>query len=294
MAETASINAIMTKLMNLRQEWIANGYSNAVADRLREEIRTASPTLDIHRMFIETLESQLNQGIVPVTVERKRFAYPVRNQCSDIVGHVKCFREHNDLVHGGIIYTPEYALHCSAYRMETLCRVQQSETRAAAVGGHCYMVDQSGNIASEWDTTYLLPWDTPTVSFGRFSIPDRLVIREYGSWRGFYFPNGWHEGVSEPADTGSPMEEGYFWCGNPAGREAVENPYFNAPHDATPGFVISTPYLKVFHPDCRMKHVMVFIAAARFLFGRNYWSPGDQWKRHAQWVCETFPNSIWW
>ena len=77
MANMAALDVQMTELMNLRQEWIASGYSNAAADRLREVIGTTSPTIDIHRIFIETLKSQLDQGTVPMIAERERFAYPV-------------------------------------------------------------------------------------------------------------------------------------------------------------------------------------------------------------------------
>lgn len=44
MANIAALDAQMTKLMNLRQEWIANDYSNAAADRLREETCKTFPS----------------------------------------------------------------------------------------------------------------------------------------------------------------------------------------------------------------------------------------------------------
>jgi F0F1-type ATP synthase membrane subunit b/b' len=82
---------------------IEEKYREDLSDELEEELKSLPAGLsEIQERFIESLKEEVAQGpleAVPQAVERGQML-PVRNQCTDIPGHVTCFKELNGLIHG--------------------------------------------------------------------------------------------------------------------------------------------------------------------------------------------------
>ena len=304
-----NIDAKLAHLMNLRQKWIDEGFPKGLRSELIKELKSFSAELEIHKKLVESLEYEVVQGEVPPVTERGPQILPVRNQCTDIPVHVTCFKEYNGLIHGGIVYTPGYALYCRAWRFEYLfrwrCTWDRIERRGVVLRGECELRTQSGAVVDKWRVgriyldDYLDDMDPgyrmhKTNNFNSSSSGER-------SWCSFYFPKTWREDMVEVPDTGEPkyvhwgeLRGGsYFWGKSPSGQEAVEDPFYNQRASCTPGFVICTPYIKVFHPDPRMESVVVFIVTVvreQMLYKSGILP--DYYKREAKWHCKTFSYSI--
>jgi hypothetical protein len=69
-----SIDAKMTTLTNIRQDWIHQNRPNALADKMRSELKSLPANLpEIHKAFFKTFEKDLNRGAegqpLPTVVE---------------------------------------------------------------------------------------------------------------------------------------------------------------------------------------------------------------------------------
>jgi hypothetical protein len=91
----------------------------------------------------------------------------------------------------------------------------------------------------------------------------------------------------------------YFWDYSPAHNTAVESPTYNFQEHCTPGFVICTSYLKVFHPVATSKEAIVFLIGAyrhqyqgptkvNFHVRHKRQAPVKFYGRHAKWYVKTF------
>jgi len=308
--ELAKIDNRLAVLMNLRHQWIARGFPVKLADEMRDRINNFSQCLDIHRKFLEGLEFELNQGKVELVTGEERRILPPRNFCSDIPGHVTCFKEHNGLIHGGVIKMPNGTLVCRAYRLTYMRRYHGShsykrdEHREAVAAGVCEKKDSAGKVVERWSTADILPLQF--VSKGYYSstsvgLPppavQRILYEKDGkrwnmAWFGYYFPSGW-DGVNG-YDNGNPTYEhwsslggAYIWDFPPAHNTAVESPTYNFQENCTPGFVICSSYLKVFHPDPTSSEAIVcLIGAYRQQSQRK--TAVNFHNRHAEWYVKTF------
>jgi len=120
-----AVDEKMALVMNLRQEWIYADEEDRgdMFEELEEELKSLPAGLsEVQERFFESLKGEVAQGrpleAMPQAVERGRQMLPVRNQCTDIPGHVTCFKELNGLIHGGLIKAPTYTLTCRAFRLE--------------------------------------------------------------------------------------------------------------------------------------------------------------------------------
>ena len=158
-----AIDARMASLMNLRQKWIDKGFPADSRNELKSELKSAPAELEIHKKLVEDLEYEVDQGDVPLVAERGPQMLPVRNRCTDIPGHVTCFKEHNGLIHGGIIKAPTYTLTCRAFRLVWMKRKKKKiggnyyEKREVVVAGVCEQKDSSSGIINTWSTATGLP-----------------------------------------------------------------------------------------------------------------------------------------
>jgi hypothetical protein len=315
-----AIEEKMASLMNLEQEWRDEedeDYREDLSDdELEEELKSLPAGLsEIQERFIESLKEEVAQGgpleVVPQAVERGPQMLPVRNQCTDIPGHVTCFKELNGLIHGGIIKAPTYSLTCRAFRLVYMYRYHGShkkkrdEIREAVVAGVCEQKDSSGRIINTWSTASGLPLnyvDKNYYSSTSISLPPSAIWMtlekksDHGRWKrawfGYYFPPDW--GIISSPDKGRPIYEhwgslggNYIWDKHPPGAAAVESPFYNQQFSCSEGYVICTPYIKVFHPDPNMKEVIVHMMGA-YRHQSQRRTDLRFYGRDAQWYCKTF------
>jgi hypothetical protein len=236
---------------------------------------------------------------------------PVRNQGTDIPGHVKCFREHNGLIHGGIIYKKNYTLTCKAYRYFRITSVFPAGS-IGIVAGVCEQADMSGKVVNKWSTAKRLQNYYSSTSMSllnaacqvkRKKTPSPPPPTRYMAYdvHGYYIPpfdgtqfqemvSGLTPGNMNLPDTGIPF--GTFYNPSPGGlfyispkyKDAVENPLYNKPVHCTMGFPICTPYIMIFSPSPYMKETIVLMIGAY----REKPKIGSKYYREAQWYCKTF------
>jgi len=233
---------------------------------------------------------------------------PVRNQGTDIPGHVDVFKELNGLIHGGIIHTPGYTLVCKAYRYFVWTATQGGETHIDMAAGVCEQKDLSGKVINRWSTAARLHQYyagtsivLPTTAVDSRSLRDSgnrkfkfkikiPPIYWYKYIHGFYMPDLFRLNKEIPSvntlpDTGIPWE--CFYTGGkfahaPVPSNAVENPFLNQPAWCSEGFPICTPYIKIFSPMPGCKQTIVaMVGAFREQSGGTY-------RREAKWHCKTF------
>lgn len=309
-----AVDALMTRAVNLKQEWIDTGFPGSIAGRIKKELHALPAGLSgIHRHFLESIRYDVDQGEVHNAELEGRSILPVRNCCTDIPGHITCFREHNGLIHGGIRHASGYTLTCRAFRLEythTGDKVERNHV-VAIVAGVCEQKDGSGKTRFVWSTAQRLKnyysstsAELPTSSF-RF-------IRA-GEFIGHYAPLMWPLEVAqakfrpgtEVKDSGQPaLTPGIslriisfggspnmnMWANPPHYNTAVENVLYNHKPGCTDGFPICTPYITVFAPDPQIKETIVsMVGAFREQYSKGYLpAPHYSYKRNAEWYCKTF------
>ena len=308
--ELAKIDIELAVLMSVRHQWIVQGFPGNLTEDMRGRIKNFPQCLEIHRRFLESLQSELDRGKVESVAETGRLMLPPRNRCSDIPGHVTCFKTHNGLVHGGVVTMPNGTLVCRAYRLTYMRRYHGShgkkrdEHREAVVAGVCEKKDLSGRVVERWSTADGLPLQFVSKAYYSSTsagLPSpavqRILYEKKGkrwnmAWFGYYFPNGWNWVTGY--DNGSPTYEhwpslggAFIWDYPPAHHTGVESPTYNFQESCTPGFVICSSYLKVFHPDPTSSEAIVWLIGAY----RNQ----SQRKtavvfhgRYAKWYAKTF------
>lgn len=313
-----AIDEKMALVMNLEQEWRDEedeDYREDLSDELEEELESSPAGLsEVQERFFESVKEEVAKGgpleVVPLAVERGRQMLPVRNQCTDIPGHVTCFKELNGLIHGGIIKAPTYTLTCRVFRLIYMRRYhgthkkKRDEIREVVVAGVCEQKDSSGRVINTWSTASGLPlkyvdkkyFSSTSISLPPGAIRNILAEKKGKRWKrdwfGYYFPNGW--GWESPDTGGQPTYEHwgslrgeYIWDRHPSGAASVESPFYNPQFSCDEGFVICTPYIKVFHPDPNMKEVIVHMMGA-YRHQSQRKTAVRFYGRHAQWYCKTF------
>ena len=311
-----AIDARMASLMNLRQEWIDKGFPADSRNELKKELKSFPAELEIHKKFVEDIEYAVDQGEVPLVAERGPQMLPVRNRCTDIPGHVTCFKEHNGLIHGGIIKAPTYTLTCRAFRLGYIKRYEEKrpfirkirkERTEAVVAGVCEQRNQSNKIINPpWSTASKMPlkyidksyYSSVSISLPTPAIRNVLNEKRVGwkrAWFGYYFPNGWSvKNTSDMPDTGQPtyawwknLKGKYMWDYHPSHASCIESAFYNNPEKCSEGFVICTPYIKIFHPDPNMKETVVWMIGA-YRHQKRGKNKVEYYNRSAQWYCKTF------
>lgn len=308
----------LTELMNLRQRWIEDGFSENNARALKDKIESLSSIrTGSYNFFLSCIIEELEGkgGRHAETLETDRYALPPRNQANDIPNYVTCFKEHDGLIHGGIIKTPTFTLTCRAFRLVYMYRYSGSsrekrdEIREVAVCGVCEKKDLSGQIVERWSTADFLPLTT-NINRGNYSstsagVPSPAIRldnfnkgkhhRWSGSWFGYYFPNGFNVFGGNIYDNGSPiyehwasLEGEYIWDRYPAGANGVESPLFNYTGQWTKEFVISTSYLKVFHFSPDDSEVIVAMVGAYRFQGQRKTIIVNPYTRMGEWYVKTF------
>lgn len=268
---------------------------------------------------MEEIKNETDRGEVPLVAEREqmqvgqpvwRQMLPVRNQCTDISGHVT-FKEQNGLIHGGIVVAPNYTLTCRGFRLEWMDRYRGShsykrdEHREVVVAGVCEQKRHSGQIIDTWSTASHLPLryiDKGYYSSTSISLPQSAIQRiiydkgkhgrRHWRWFGYYIPESW--GWNSAPDTGNPTYEywgelggEYIWDKHPSGAASIESPFSNPQYSCTPGYVICTPYIKVYHPDPNMDKMTVqMIGAYRQQSQRK--TAVSFYGRDAQWYSRSY------
>ena len=305
-----AIDAKMASLMNLRQEWIDKGFPADSRNELKSELKSSPAELEIHKKLVESLEYEVDQGDVPLVAERGPQMLPIRNRCTDIPGHVTCFKELNGLVHGGIIKAPTYTLTCRAFRLVWMKRRKKKiggnyyEKREVVVAGVCEQKDSSGGIINTWSTATGLPlkdwyigkqyyYYSTSISLPPSAIRKLEEKKKGGIWFGYYIPDGW--GWQDASDTGQPtydhwgkLKGEYIWNRYPSGAASVESPFFNQQFSCSEGYVICTPYIKVYHPDPNMKETSVWMIGAFRHQDQRKKGGVKFYGRSARWYCRTF------
>ncbi len=178
-------------------------------------------------------------------LERQGRKLSMRHSGEDIPGHVEHFRDMNGLVHGGIITTQWYTLHCRAF----LSGIGNVRTAAGA----CEQRSLDGELITRWSTaerlqeryndlTQKAPQDFP-LYYLNFSFPyDVLLMAKTG----------------EPVhDSGVPLPQ---YSSEP---RAIWNPLcVPEMSEKSPRMPIISPYLKVFSPSPKVRKTIVTMIGA--------------------------------
>lgn len=229
---------------------------------------------------------------------------PLRFSGNDIPGHVVTAKEHDGLVHGGVITTHSYTLTCRAY----ISLEYQSKDMVAVVAGICRQKRPDGGVMGSWCTAQRLEryYTDPT-----FRLPaGAFISNAQGShYHGFYIPLRWFvtgalarlDGTKIVIyeDSGVPLHpyiynppshfnpSCHMFMQSPTHESAIENALYMGEHiESSPGFVIDSPYIKVFSPGPDSPRTIVsMVGAHRELHSsRNHL----EYKREARWYVKTF------
>lgn len=330
MANFKVIDKKLSTIMNLREKWLAgNKIDNTVKQKIKDEIQTFPAALEVHEKLLKTLENELetvdqDPREWACTVGRNRML-PVRNNVKDIPGYVKGFTDYNGLVHGGTVQAPNFSITVRAYRLTWMRRYHGSsghkrdEHREAVVAGIVEKRYGMGFV-EKFSTASYLPLKYVSKSYYNSisaALPTPGINCVYWKkkkrrwtmdWVGFYFPNGWNNHAGHAADNGQPsyahwgsLGGAYFWDYTPSHATGVESPFYNPYISSSPGFVISTPYVKVFHLTPESNEMIVFlIGAARNQSQRktcvNFFNRLPAWPETG-WYTRTFiekrPRPLW-
>ena len=289
----AIIDEKMALVMNLRQKWIDEGFPQGLRDELKKELKSSPAELEIHKKLVESLKYEVDQGDVPLVAERGPQMLPIRNRCTDIPGHVTCFKEHNGLIHGGVVHAPDYLLRCKAYSfLHIRPTTGNSQTHTVVVAGVCDQKSPSGQVINTWSIAERLKEYYSSTSISLPTTCFKWNRTTYTSV-GHYMPENTRPG--ESPDSGSPRRSYYDPPDNPSRlyqqapsyENAVENALYTKRPICSEGFPICTPYIKVFHPDPNVKETIVFLMGA---YREVWYNLGGSAKheRKAQWYCKTF------
>lgn len=318
MKDSEALNAVDEKisvLMNLREAWINEGFSPGIEERIKAEITTFPKGRAVHEKFLETLQQEIEERekTVPYTEARM---LPVRNNVTDIPGYVTGYKEQNGLVHGGTVNAPGFSITVRAFRMTWMRRYHGSnsrkrdEFREVVVAGVVEKRIPTGQVVERWNSAphqhmklvsyshYFNTWVTLPQPSIKIILDEGKGHRWNRAWEGYYFPAGWYNGGGQ-GDTGQPTyahwpELGgcYFWDYTPAHATGIESPLYNSYSGGGPGYVICTPYVKVFHADPSSPEVIVSVVGiVRTIFQRkvivSYFNRFPQWP-NLGWQSKTF------
>lgn len=298
-------------------------YSQEVVEsRLSELLRIFNPGL---KPAIESMQSAIRESLQAGEAQvsgGEQLILPVRNRCTDIPGHIECFKEHNGLIHGGIIHTSDYTLVCKAYRFfvwRVLDLGERLETDVVA--GVCEQKDRTGQIIKRWATAERLQDYYATTSIALPDYSMRIEKPFAGGWAerlsGYCHPDllapelfmfvmeHWNDLIVDVPDTHGPAQyeynpppgpPAYFnpkfdqFMRPPTYQTAVENALYNQPAYCTEGYPICTQYIKVFSPSPESDITIVAMIGA---YREKWVSPGPppytvRHERKAEWHVKTF------
>jgi len=239
--------------------------------------------------FCQALPSEtaqiLKSSLSTKVVTDERVTLPVRNHGNDIPGHIKVFKEHNGLIHGGIVYKKNYTLVCKAYRYF----VYQNTNFIDVVAGVCEQKNKEGKVINQWSTAPRLQ-----PNYANNSLPFLDIAMLYNNYagiitmQGFYIPSDWAQHVISKnghcPDNGLPLPGIYnpiipaaSFAKPPGYKIAIENALFNLLPTGGPGTPICTPYIKITAPHPDMKETIVqMVGVYREQFGGGLFNWGGE------------------